>query len=174
LSEILRQYVRDIVDFPKPGVIFKDISPILESPQAMKVLIQELIEKINHIKFDGLVGIESRGFLFGPLLAHHFNVPFYMVRKKGKLPAAIVSKQYELEYGIAELEVHTDSIKKGMKILIHDDLLATGGSANACTHLLHQLKAKISGYLFLIELDHLNGRKVLAKCSNNIHSILHY
>ncbi len=174
MPKFLDQYVRKIHDFPKPGIIFKDLSPILESPEAMDRMLQCLIEKASEHSFDGIVGIESRGFLFATLLAHHFKVPFYMVRKKGKLPAKTISKKYTLEYGVAELEVHKDSIKPGMNILIHDDLLATGGSAVATASLLQQLEATIVGFVFMMELDHLKGRGKLEPYCQAISSVLHY
>lgn len=173
-TDFLYDYVRDIIDFPKKDIVFKDLSPILESPEAVDYTLKVLIAKLEFIDFDGVIGIESRGFLFGPMLARHFKVPFHMVRKKGKLPAETISQKYELEYGVAELELHKDSVKAGMKLLVHDDLLATGGSANACVNLLRQLNASVAGFAFLMELDDLNGRERLEAYGADVHSILHF
>lgn len=170
----LYQYVREIKDFPKPGILFKDLSPILESSEAMQAMSEALIDKAKSLSFDGIVGIESRGFLFGPILAQYFKVPFYMVRKKGKLPAETISTEYALEYGVAELEVHKDSISPGMNILVHDDLLATGGSTHACVHLLSQLEAHVAGFIFMMELESLGGRKKLMQHTQHVYSILQY
>lgn len=153
----LKEYVRDIQDFPKKGILFKDITPLLASPEATNVCLQKLTENLKNVKIDKVVGVESRGFFFGTLLAHKLQAGFVPVRKAGKLPFVTVSASYELEYGTDTLEIHADAIQKGDKVLIHDDVLATGGTIKAVCELVEALGGEIVQVSFLMELLFLNG-----------------
>lgn len=165
-------YIRDIQDFPKEGIVFKDITPLLLDADAFKGAVNELVELVGSHKIDKVVGMESRGFFFGPMLASKLNAGFIPVRKSGKLPANKISQSFDLEYGTDVLEMHTDSIKPGECILIHDDVLATGGTAKAVCQLVERLGGKIIAYNFLIELDFLNGKEKLK--GYEVQSLLHY
>ncbi|MER3376231.1 MAG: adenine phosphoribosyltransferase [Allomuricauda sp.] len=154
-------YVRDIEDFPKPGVTFKDITPLLNNPEALKRACDALSSFTTNMKIDKVVGVDSRGFIFAPMLADRLKAGFVPVRKKGKLPYKTVSEAYELEYGSEILEIHTDAIKKGEKVLIHDDVLATGGTASAVCKLVEKLGGEVVQCNFLIELSFLNGAEKL-------------
>lgn len=169
----LKSYIRDIQDFPTPGVVFKDITPLLQDKKAFEAARLALVQLIGPQKIDKVVGMESRGFFFGPLLASHFKAGFVPVRKTGKLPAATIGQAYQLEYGTDMLEIHEDSIKAGEKVLIHDDVLATGGTAMATCRLVERLGGEIVLCNFLIELDFLNGRDKL-KNEHRLRSLLHY
>ena len=153
----LRSLIRDIPDFPKEGVIFKDITLLLQNPDALKETTNELFKLLNGKKINKVVGMESRGFLFGPMLACKLNAGFVPIRKPGKLPSTTLSETYDLEYGTDTLEIHIDAIEKGDKVLIHDDVLATGGTANAACKLIERLGGEIVQCNFLIELTFLNG-----------------
>jgi len=170
----LRNTIRTIPDFPKPGIQFKDITPILENPVVSRAVVAEFVKLYKGIKIDAVAGVESRGFLFGLPLAMELNVPFIIVRKKGKLPAETVSYKYDLEYGTAEIEVHKGAIKKGMNVLIHDDLLATGGTAGAVAHLIEMEQGFVVGFSFLIELNDLKGRENLVSFEKPIISLVQY
>jgi len=163
----IKSAIRNVPDFPKPGIMFKDITPIFENQSLCNDVIHSFIENIN-IKPDAIVGIESRGFLFGFLLANKLNIPFVLIRKAGKLPYKTSSYEYDLEYGTAKVEIHTDSIQKGWNVLIHDDLLATGGTADAAAHLITQQGAIVCGFNFVVGLEFLNGKQKLNKHSKNI------
>jgi adenine phosphoribosyltransferase len=165
-------YVRDIEDFPKPGVTFKDITPLLKNPQTLKKACDALYNFTTNLKIDKVVGVDSRGFIFAPMLAARLQAGFVPVRKKGKLPYNTVSEAYELEYGSEILEIHTDAIKKGEKILIHDDVLATGGTASAVCKLVEKLGGEVVQCNFLIELTFLNGAEKLN--GYQIESLLQY
>ncbi len=171
---LIQKYIREIPDFPKQGINFKDITPILENPEAYEAVIEELKLASNSLEIDAIVGVESRGFIFGMTLAYELKKPFILARKKGKLPYHKISQKYALEYGEAEVEMHIDSIKPGAKILIHDDLLATGGTAGAVAELVQRQQGLVQGFLFLIDLTFLEGSENLKKYSNNIHSLLKY
>jgi len=166
----LNDVIRDIPDFPKPGIIFKDITPIFQDAELCKDLIAELINPFIG-KVDAVAGIESRGFLLGTGMAQALSVPFIPIRKKGKLPYHTHSVSYNLEYGTAEIEVHTDATKKGARVLIHDDLLATGGTALAAKTLIEKLGSTVVGYSFIINLSFLNGAN---KLSAPVDSIITY
>ena len=153
----LRSLIRDVPDFPKEGVIFKDITLLLQNPDALKETTNALIKLLNGQKIDKVVGMESRGFIFGPMLANRLNAGFVPIRKPGKLPSTTLSETYDLEYGTDTLEIHIDAIEKGDKVLIHDDVLATGGTANAACKLIERLGGEIVQCNFLIELTFLNG-----------------
>jgi adenine phosphoribosyltransferase len=154
--------IRDVPDFPHPGIMFKDITPVLSSPQAMRQVIDLFIEYAIPKKPDIIVGIESRGFVFGMPLALEMNLPFVPVRKFGKLPYKTIHEEYELEYGKNSVEMHVDAIAPGNRVIIVDDLLATGGTASAAKRLVNRLGGTVEGFTFLIELSFLHGRLALA------------
>lgn len=174
LSTKIQNRVREVVDFPSEGINFKDITPILEDPELCGEIVKSLKDSLKDTIIDAVVGIESRGFLFGMLLASELNVPFVVVRKKGKLPWKTNSFKYDLEYGTAEVEMHLDSIKPDWKVLVHDDLLATGGTAVAASELVQMQGGQVAGFAFLIEIVDLKGRKVLEKYSKNIINLIRY
>ncbi len=173
LVDEIKKTIRDVADFPKPGIMFKDITPLLENQVLCSQIVDGFIKELNH-KPDAIVGIESRGFLFGVLLANKLNVPFVMVRKAGKLPYKTISHQYALEYGTATIEMHVDALQKNWNVMIHDDLLATGGTAEAAAQLVKQQGAKVSGFSFVVELGFLNGKEKLKTHSNNIICLAQY
>ena len=154
--------IRDIPDFPKPGILFKDITTLLKDGDSFKAAVDGLLERIGKREIDVIVGMESRGFIFGAPIAYSRGVGFVPVRKLGKLPADVVSVEYDLEYGSATLEMHKDALKPGAKVLIVDDLLATGGTVAGTIELVKQLKGEIVALAFLIELVALKGRDKLA------------
>ncbi|OGV53920.1 MAG: adenine phosphoribosyltransferase [Lentisphaerae bacterium GWF2_52_8] len=159
--ETIERAIRDIPDFPKPGIIFKDVTPVLQSPKLFSEVIDIFASHCQDKLPDTIVGIESRGFIFGSALAYKLGCGFVPVRKKGKLPFRTISASYSLEYGQAEIEMHEDALRPGEKVLIVDDLLATGGTAGAAIKLISQLKAEIIGVEFLIELAFLKGRSII-------------
>ena len=164
----IKQIIRDIPDFPKPGILFKDITPILKDQALCSAIVDAFVQKLQATEIDVIAGVESRGFLFGLLLANRLNIPFVPIRKQGKLPAQTISQSYNLEYGTATLEIHQDAIKPGQKVLIHDDLLATGGTVEASAKLIQQLGGEISGFAFIVSLDFLNGAEKLQCFSQNM------
>ncbi|WP_425391385.1 adenine phosphoribosyltransferase [Ekhidna sp.] len=166
--------IRDIPDFPKPGIIFKDITPLLMDVTLSADITDAFAERWINQGIDVVVGIESRGFIWGNSLAQKMGIPFVPVRKKGKLPADTYSYEYDLEYGSAEVELHKDAIIKGHNVLIHDDLLATGGTAIAAAELIKMAGGNVVGFSFLVELRFLNGIEALDKFSENIHSLVSY
>ena len=168
ISTKLENAIRDIADFPKPGIVFKDITPILKDAGLCSEVIDEFVNRLDGIQIDVIAGIESRGFLFGLMLANKLGIPFVPIRKKGKLPFKTVEEPCELEYGSAILELHTDAISPGQRVLIHDDLLATGGTVSAATRLVQKLKGEVAGYAFVISLDFLIAREKLEVVSKNI------
>ncbi|WP_254529933.1 MULTISPECIES: adenine phosphoribosyltransferase [unclassified Sphingobacterium] len=174
IEEQLKTYIRDIPDFPQPGIVFKDITPLLQQPEIVKLAVQEFAKKLEGIEIDVIAGIESRGFLFGFLLAQELNKPFLPIRKQGKLPFHTISESYKLEYGQATIEMHEDAIQQGTKVLMHDDLLATGGTVVAASKLVEKLGGVITGYSFVISLDFLQSAGRLTRFSENIISLVHY
>jgi adenine phosphoribosyltransferase len=174
IEEKLTRIIRDVVDFPKPGIVFKDITPILTDNALCDQIVEETVKRLEGIKIDAVAGIESRGFLFGFLIAQKLRVPFIPVRKAGKLPYETLSYAYDLEYGTAKIEVHTDALKKGDCILIHDDLLATGGTAAAAAQLVMQLGGKVAAYSFVVELGFLHGREALKNETDTIISLVNF
>ena len=164
--------IRDVPDFPKPGIMFKDITPVLEHPAAFKQVVDLLTEDARKCGAEAIVGIESRGFIFGVPIAMNLGVPFVMARKLGKLPYDRISEEYALEYGTNTVEMHVDAIQPGQKAYVVDDLLATGGTAAAAARLVERLKGKVCGFGFLIELTFLNGRENLL--SYDIKSLIEY
>ncbi len=157
----VEQYIAVIPDFPKPGIIFRDITPVTEHPDGLRAAIDELASCIEDMDVDVIAGIEARGFLFGAPVAYKLGKGFVAVRKKGKLPRNTVSQDYELEYGTAEIEINADSIQPGQKVVIIDDLIATGGTAAAAAKLVEKLGGEVVKMLFIIELKGLKGREVL-------------
>ncbi|MDT3696867.1 MAG: adenine phosphoribosyltransferase [Ignavibacterium sp.] len=168
----LKSYIRNIENFPKPGIMFRDITTLLKNPLVFNYTLDLLFSLIKDKKIDKVVGIESRGFIFGAVLAYKLNAGFIPVRKPGKLPAEKVAISYSLEYGEDKLEIHKDAIKPGDKVLIHDDLLATGGTMNAVCSLIEKLGGEIVQLSFVIELSFLQGREKLKKY--DIRSIVNY
>ena len=170
--EPLKKLVRTVPDFPKPGILFYDITTLLKDKAGFAQLIDALAQLYIGHKIDLVLGIEARGFIFGPALAYRLNAGFVPVRKPGKLPAETAKISYELEYGSNALEIHKDAIQNGERVLIVDDLLATGGTAVATAELATGLGAQIAGLAFVVELDFLKGREKLAKY--DVFSLLHY
>lgn len=159
----LSKYIRNINDFPKPGIIFKDITPLLNNPEATSACLEQLLEMLGNHKIDKVVGIESRGFFFATLLAQKLNAGFIPIRKPGKLPYKTISRSYALEYGEDHIEMHEDAIEEGDLILLHDDVLATGGTAKAACELIEHLGGHIVQCNFLMELEFLNGRDKISQ-----------
>ena len=166
--------IREVPDFPKPGILFKDITPIFLDQQLCSEIVDELAKQTKNLHLDAIIGIESRGLFFGILLANKLQIPFIPIRKKGKLPYKTISYKYELEYGSAEVEMHQEIIKKGWNVLIHDDLLATGGTAAAAGELVTMQKANVAGFSFVVELKFLNGTEKLNQYTNNIINLISY
>ncbi|NNE54522.1 MAG: adenine phosphoribosyltransferase [Flavobacteriales bacterium] len=171
LETKIKQAIRDIPDFPKPGIVFKDITPIFQDPQLCRDIIEELHDLHAHMGATAVVGVESRGFLFGLPMANRLNVPFAPVRKKGKLPYETVSHAYDLEYGSAEIEMHVDAVKPGDKVIVHDDLLATGGTAAATAELVNKCGAEVVAFSFVIELKMLKGLERIERYTPNISNL---
>ncbi len=174
LSETIKKVIRDVPDFPKPGIIFKDITPILQDAKLVSAIVDEMVNQQEGQKIDAIVGIESRGFWFGIMLANKLNIPFIPIRKKGKLPYNTISYSYNLEYGSAEIEMHEDALQSNWNVLIHDDLLATGGTAIAAAELVKMQNAKVAGFSFVVNLDFLKGSDSLQKYSENITNLVTY
>lgn len=172
MSADLKKYIRSIPDFPIKGILFRDITTLLKEPDGLHKALLELINFTKGVNIDKVVGIESRGFIFGSLIAQNLGVGFIPVRKPGKLPAETESQTYQLEYGEDKIEVHKDAIKAGEKVLIHDDLLATGGTAEAAAKLIEKLGGEVVQVSFIIELSFLNGRDKLK--SYDVRSIINY
>lgn len=168
----LKNYFRIVPDFPKKGINFIDITTLLKDKIAFNEALEQLYSQVSQLQVDKVVAIEARGFIFGSLLAHKLNAGFVPVRKPGKLPAKKISETYSLEYGTDTLEIHKDAIKPGEKVLIHDDLLATGGTVDAVCKMVERLGGEVVGILFLVELSFLNGREKLSKY--NVHSIVKF
>lgn len=170
----IKAAIRDVPDFPKAGIMFKDITPVFLYPDLRKEITKAFCEKFSNIEVDVIVGVESRGFLFGMLMAEYMGVPFVPIRKKGKLPDETFGIEYDLEYGQASIEIHKDAIKPNQKVLLHDDLLATGGTIVAAAELIKLTGAELVGFSFLVSLDFLNGREKLNKYSDNIVTLANY
>jgi adenine phosphoribosyltransferase len=168
----LRATIRDIPDFPKPGIVFKDIMPLLADAEALRWTVEQLAEWAEPRKVDYVVGAEARGFILGSALAYRLGCGFVAARKPGKLPYLTVGAKYALEYGFDALEMHVDAVPKGARVLVHDDLLATGGTAKAKIDLIEQLGAEVVGLAFVVELSFLNGRDKLYPYL--VHSLVSY
>ncbi|MEA2139933.1 MAG: adenine phosphoribosyltransferase [Solirubrobacteraceae bacterium] len=172
LDQSLRALVREIPDFPRPGIGFKDITPLLADPLALTAAVRALAELARPLAVDCVIAAEARGFLLGPALALELGAGFVLARKPGKLPYETISAEYELEYGANQLELHTDAVRDGARVLVHDDLLATGGTAAALCELVEQLGGQVVGCGFLIELTFLSGRERLAP--HQTHALISY
>ena len=168
----LEDYVRSIPDFPEPGIIFRDITSILQDADGLQLAIDSMQERLKGVDFDVIVGAESRGFVFGAPIAYNLHKPFVLIRKKGKLPCETVSKEYDLEYGSAEIEMHKDSIKPGQKVVLVDDLIATGGTIQAAAELVESLGGEVAKIIFVMELAGLKGREKLKKY--DVASVIRY
>ena len=163
LADRIKQSIRDVKDYPKPGVIFKDITPVLANPSLRKEIVGSLIETFGDQQIDAIASTEARGFIFGSILAYELGCPFILVRKAGKLPYRTRSQEYALEYGTATVEMHVDAVKPGWRVLVHDDLLATGGTAGATAELIQKSDGIIAGFSFIINLSFLPGAENLRK-----------
>lgn len=159
----IEDYVRTIPDFPEPGIMFRDVTSVIQDPDGLKLAIDSMIQLLDGVEFDVIVGAESRGFIFGAPIAYALGKSFVLARKKGKLPCETVSMDYNLEYGSATIEMHKDAIKPGQKVVVVDDLIATGGTIEASCKLVEQLGGEVVKVLFLMELAGLKGRERLAK-----------
>ena len=159
----MEDYVRTIPDFPEPGIMFRDVTSVLQDPDGLKLAIDSMIKLLDGVEFDVIAGAESRGFIFGAPIAYAMGKSFVLIRKKGKLPCGTVSAKYDLEYGSAEIEMHKDSVKPGQKVVLVDDLIATGGTIEAAAKLVEELGGEVVKIIFLMELAGLKGRDKLAK-----------
>lgn len=174
IEDKIKAAIRDVPDFPKPGIVFKDITPIMLDPHLSGEILDHLVSLYQDQQIDKIAGIESRGFLFGYPLAMRLGLPFVLIRKAGKLPYHKISHAYDLEYGSATIEMHVDAISPGDRVLIHDDLLATGGSAGAAAELINKSGGEVAGFNFLVGLKFLQGEEKLAKYSENITNLVGY
>jgi adenine phosphoribosyltransferase len=170
--ERLKAHIRNIPDFPKPGIQFKDITPLVKNPMMLRLAVNQLLHPFLGEEITAIVGMEARGFIFGSLAAWEMGISFVPLRKPGKLPYDIQSVSYDLEYGSASLEVHTDALDSNDKVLLVDDLIATGGTAAASCQLIEKLGAEVCACAFVVELDDLNGRELLSQY--RVHSLIHY
>lgn len=161
IEEKIKSILRDVQDFPRPGILFKDITPLLGNPIVREEVVDAIVQHVSTLKPDAIAAVEARGFLFGILIAQELKIPFVPVRKTGKLPYKKITRAYMLEYGQAEIEMHEDAIQSGMRVIIHDDLLATGGTAASAGELVQQLGGTVVGYSFLINLSFLPGERKL-------------
>lgn len=170
--ERLKNKIRDIPNFPKPGIIFKDITPLVKDPATLRLTVHQLLHPFLGRDITAVAGMEARGFIFGTLVAWELGVPFIPLRKPGKLPYDVQSVSYDLEYGSAELQAHIDAVDKNDKVLLIDDLLATGGTAKASCELIEKLGASVVACAFVVELDFLAGRELLK--DYEVHALVHY
>ena len=168
----LEEYVRSIPDFPEPGIIFRDVTSILQDADGLQLAIDSIQELLKDTEVDLIAGTESRGFIFGMPVAYNLHKPFVPVRKKGKLPCETISQEYDLEYGSAEIEMHKDAIQPGQKIVLVDDLIATGGTIEAAARLVEELGGEVVKIIFLMELEGLKGREKLK--GYDVESVIHY
>jgi len=174
LQDKINNTLRDVKDFPKPGILFKDITPIFHNQELCNEIIDEFAKRFADKNINAVIGVESRGFLFGFALANKLNIPFILVRKAGKLPFKTLSYEYDLEYGSAKIEMQVDEIQKDWNVLIHDDLLATGGTAEAAAKLVMMQGGNVAGFAFVIELEFLQGKERLKRYSEDIVSLVKY
>ncbi|WP_394752717.1 adenine phosphoribosyltransferase [Crenothrix sp.] len=168
----LRKKIRDISDFPKPGIVFKDITPLIKDPATLRLTVHQLLQPFLCRNITAVAGMEARGFIFGSLVAWELGLPFVPLRKPGKLPYEVESVSYDLEYGSATLEAHIDAFNADDRILLIDDLLATGGTARASCELVEKLGATVEACAFVVELDFLKGRNLLS--NYEVHSLVHF
>ncbi|PJJ84118.1 adenine phosphoribosyltransferase [Mucilaginibacter auburnensis] len=174
IEQQIKAAIRDIPDFPKPGIVFKDITTILKDHALCESIVNAFIERLGNKQIDAVAGIESRGFLFGLTLANQLGVPFVPIRKAGKLPYSVKQKKYDLEYGSAVIEMHTDAFEPGAHILLHDDLLATGGTVMAASELIHDMGGHVCGFTFIVELGFLGGREKIVPVSDEVIALAVY
>ncbi|MBS7566435.1 adenine phosphoribosyltransferase [Mucilaginibacter sp. Bleaf8] len=174
IEQRIKSAIRDIPDFPKPSIVFKDITPILKDPDLCTSVVEAFAVQLAGTRIDVVAGVESRGFLFGLQLACRLGVPFIPVRKAGKLPYSVKQKVYELEYGQATIELHTDAFAPGQHVLIHDDLLATGGTVTAASELIKEMGGEVAGFSFVVGLGFLKGREKIAPLSDKIIVLAEY
>ncbi len=174
LVERLDKAIRLVPDFPKPGIMFRDITPVLQNPELCNDMADAIAASLKGLHIDAVAGIESRGFFFGMLLSQKLKIPFVPVRKEGKLPYKKIKQEYELEYGVATIELHEDAFEKGASVLIHDDLLATGGTAVAAAKMITSLGGKVAAFSFVVTLDQLNGNEKLRPYCNYIQTLINY
>ena len=174
ITQKIHTAIREVSDFPKLGINFKDITTLLLDPILSNEIVDAFIERLKGKQVDAIVGVESRGFLFGFLLANKMGIPFVPIRKVGKLPGETLKFKYDLEYGSAEVEIHKSDIKKGWNVVVHDDLLATGGTACAASELIQKLGANVVAFAFVLSLDYLKGNERLEKYSKEIISLKKY
>ncbi len=174
IEEKIKAVIRDVPDFPKEGIVFKDITPIMLDAALSNEIVDHLVDLYKDQQIDKIAGIESRGFLFGYPLAMRLGIPFVLIRKAGKLPYHKISHSYDLEYGSAVIEMHVDAVQTGDRVLVHDDLLATGGSAQAAAELIRKCGGEIAGFNFLVGLSFLNGQNKLTEYSKNITNLVAY
>jgi adenine phosphoribosyltransferase len=161
LEEVLKPLLRDVADFPKPGILFKDITPLLANPSARERVVDAIADHFKNHQIDAVAGVEARGFIFGSLIAQKMAIPFIPIRKAGKLPYKKISEEYALEYGTASIEMHVDAVSSATRVLLHDDLLATGGTATAAGNMIQRLGATVAGYSFIVNLSFLPGDALL-------------
>ncbi|MBP9926136.1 MAG: adenine phosphoribosyltransferase [Cyclobacteriaceae bacterium] len=159
----IQSLIRDVPNFPKQGIVFKDITPLLAHPEARKSVVEEIANNYQDQKIDAIAAVEARGFIFGSLLAEALSVPFIPIRKSGKLPFKKIHEEYALEYGTASIEMHEDAIQMGSRVLIHDDLLATGGTSTAAANMIKKLGGEVVGFSFVINLTFLDGERLLTE-----------
>ena len=174
LKDKIDKVIREVPNFPKEGINFKDITPLLLDSNISDDIINSFVNSFENISIDAVIGIESRGFLYGFLLANKIGVPFIPIRKSGKLPGDTISKSYDLEYGKSQIEIHRHDVEENWNVIIHDDLLATGGTACAAAELILNLNAKIAGFSFVVNLQFLEGKNKLEKYSKNIITLIDY
>lgn len=174
IEQQLKATIRDIPDFPKPGIVFKDITPVFKDPVLCKGIVDTFVERLADCSFDAVAGVDSRGFLLGPMIAVKLGIPFIPIRKKGKLPGRTLSESYALEYGTATIEIHDDAFGPGTRVLIHDDLLATGGTVATSARLIERLGGVVEAYAFIVALDFLNGRQALNVSPSRIVALASY
>jgi adenine phosphoribosyltransferase len=170
--DALKKYIREVPEFPKPGILFYDITTLLQDPLALRMAVDQFVWMFSKKRIDKVIGIESRGFMFGPIVAYDLNAGFVPVRKPGKLPAEKIRETYDLEYGSDSLEMHRDAVKPGEQVLIVDDLIATGGTARAAASLVEAVGGKVAGFGFIIELTFLPGRSKIA--GYDVQSLIQY
>jgi adenine phosphoribosyltransferase len=161
LTDSIKAVIRDVPDFPKPGILFKDITPVLAMPEIRKEIVLAIVKKFKDQSIEAVAGIEARGFIIGSMIAQQMELPFVPIRKAGKLPYKSIREDYALEYGTAAIEMHEDALKPGQRVLLHDDLLATGGTATAAGKLIEKLGAELVGFSFIINLSFLPGETSL-------------
>ncbi|KHQ54502.1 MULTISPECIES: adenine phosphoribosyltransferase [Mameliella] len=167
----IKDYIRTIVDFPHEGIMFRDVTTLFADPRGFRMAVDQLLHPYAGVRFDKVVGLEARGFILGGAVAHQLSAGFVPIRKKGKLPGAVISEDYQLEYGEAVVEIHDDAIEAGEKVLLVDDLLATGGTAEAGIKLVERLGGEIIGCAFVIDLPDLGGRKRLEAMDMDVHTL---